>query len=96
MQECNKKKEEIINTLYLKRNDEIYDEDYNNEYQIMERDKNRLGECLINFLKETMSFDKFQIAKDYIEALDEKSIAIKTIMNKRFYGAGFCDGIKMI
>lgn len=96
MGKFNKKQKKIIDILYLERSGEIYEENYRDEYQVMERDRSRLGDCLTSFLKENMSSEKLEIAREYIESLDEKYTAINTILNRRFYGAGFCDGIKLI
>lgn len=91
----NRKKQKIIDILYLERSGEIYEENYRDEYQIMERDRIRLTEIISKFLKENMSKTKFEIMRGYLESLEEKNTAINTVLNKRFYGAGFCDGIKM-
>lgn len=95
MGKFNKKKKKIIDILYLERSGEIYEENYNDEYQVMERDRSRLGQVLSDFLKESLSSEKYEIAREYLENLDEKNTAINTILNRRFYGAGFCDGVKM-
>ena len=91
----NRKKQKIIDILYLERSGEIYEENYRDEYQFMERDRIRLTEIISKFLKENMSKTKFEIMRGYLESLEEKNTAINTVLNKRFYGAGFCDGIKM-
>ena len=95
MDKKNKRKEKIIDILFFERSDEIYKENHNDDYTIMERDINRLGEVLSDFLKENLSLEKYEIARDYLEKLAEKNCVLSTILNKRFYGAGFCDGIKM-
>ena len=96
MGKLNKKKAKLIDILYLERNDEILEENYRDEYEVMERDKSRLEEMISRFLEENLSKTKFVIIRDYLENLDEKNTAINTVLNRRFYGAGFCDGIKMI
>lgn len=95
MEEIGSKKEKIIDILYIERSGEIYEDNYNNEYKIMERDRNRLEEVLSNFLKENLSQEKYEIAKKYLEDIEEKNISINTVWNRRFYGAGFCDGVKL-
>ena len=95
MGKFNKRKQKIIDILYLERSEEIYNENYNDEYQIIERDRVRVQEMLSDYLKENLSSNKFEIAKEYLESLNAKEESIKSILNHRFYGEGFCDGVKM-
>ncbi len=91
----NKRKEKIIDILYLERSSEIEKENYNDEYRATEVTGNRIEEMLTKFLRENMTREKFEIANHYIESLYDSRETQKSMSNKIFYGAGFCDGIKL-
>ena len=50
---------------------------------------------LNKFLRENMTREKFEIANHYIESLYESRETLKSMSNKIFYGAGFCDGTSL-
>ena len=91
----NKRKGRIIDILYLERSSEIEKENYSDEYRTTEVTGDRIEEMLNKFLRENMTREKFEIANHYIESLYESRETLKSMSNKIFYGAGFCDGTSL-
>ena len=77
--------------LFEKRIDEIYELYYEGEIKKQERERIKIENEFLHFIKQSVTEEEYEKIWNYIEKISSKTNNITNLWNKQFYYSGFKD-----
>lgn len=91
----NNKKWKNFKDFYATRSGQIYEKRYSSEIRKVEEERNNFQSKLLDFLKEKLSDEDYNIVWNYIDEFSERSNRIIGLWNEKFYNSGLNDSDKI-